>query len=371
MGKDNIKLTTKTFITKAKNIHRDKYDYTLVNYINAHTKIKIVCPEHGVFEQTPNSHLCNHGCAKCAGVSGYSTEDFIKESQSIYGNRYDYSLVEYISSHKKVKIICPEHGVFEKSLIKHRYQGCPKCKKDTRKYHQEDFIERSNKIHHNKYDYSLVNYVNTEINVDIICPKHGVFNQHPRVHSTGSGCPKCRNEKQGKYKLLNKNIFSDRSKKIHKDKYDYSLVSYKNSVTKVKIICKKHGIFEQLPSSHLNGCGCPSCQISKGEEKIKSFLDRNEITYKKEHIFKECRYILPLKFDFYLPNYNMCIEYDGEQHFNKWHSNDSDKNLSIRISRDMIKNDYCKNNNINILRIKYTQFNKIDTILTEKLKNNN
>lgn len=158
---------------------------------------------------------------------------------------------------------------------------------------------------------------------------------------------------------------------IHNNKYDYSLVDYIKSQKKVKIICKKHGKFEQTANSHLNGCGCPLCQISKGEERIKLFLDVNKIIYKKEYRFNDCRYKLPLKFDFYLPDYNTCIEYDGEQHFKKYHKWDDDSNFEIRIKRDQIKNDYCENNNINLLRIKYTQFNNIDVILTEKLKINN
>lgn len=367
-------MTNDTFIVKANNVHHNKYDYTLVDYFNAHTKVKIICSEHGVFEQTPNSHLSNHGCPKCFGNQKYTTKNFIEECQKIYHYKYDYSLVKYVNSHEKVKIICPEHDIFEKSLIKHRYQECPKCTKirnvqSNRKTNIKKFIDDSNKIHNNKYDYSLVNYIGCETKVDIKCPTHGIFNQEPRVHITGGGCPKCANEKHGKYKLLTNDIFIKRSNKIHNNKYDYSSVNYINSINIVQINCPKHGMFEQLSSVHLNGSGCPLCQISKGEEKIKLFLDFNKIIYKKEHRFSDCRYKQPLKFDFYLPNYNMCIEYDGEQHFEKWHIGDTDENFNLRKERDEIKNKYCKKNNINLLRIKYTQFNEIENILIEKLKN--
>ena len=355
-----------TFIIKANNIHNYKYDYSLVNYINVQTKIKIICPKHSVFEQTPNSHLSNHGCPMCYGTKKYSNEEFIKKSKSIHGNKYDYSLVNYINSHKKVKIICYKHGVFEKEPVDHYKEGCPKCK---RRYSKDDFVKKSNKIHNNKYDYSSSDYIDTETKINIICHEHGIFKQKPSVHSSGGGCQKCANKEHGKHNSLNKNIFIEKSNTKHKNKYDYSLINYINGNTKVKIICKKHGVFEQQASVHINGCGCPLCQISKGEEKVKLFLDTNEIIYKKEHRFKGCRYKQPLKFDFYLPDYNMCIEYDGEQHFKKWHKGDTDENLNVRKKRDEIKNDYCKNNNINLLRIKYTQFKKIDTILSEKLKN--
>jgi len=114
---------------------------------------------------------------------------------------------------------------------------------------------------------------------------------------------------------LNKDLFIERSKKINNDKYDYSLVEYVKSHNKVKIICPKHGVFEQPPYVHLNGCGCSKCQISKGEEKIQEYLKYNNIEYLNQKSFNDCRYKQLLKFDFYIPKYNMCIEYDGEQYF--------------------------------------------------------
>ena len=367
MGKDNIKLTTDTFITKAKNVHGDKYDYTLVNYINAQTKIKIICPEHGVFEQTPNNHLSGKkGCPRCGGTMRLNTNIFIEKSKNIHDDKYDYSLVNYINCETKIKIICPEHGTFEQIPIDHLYNksGCPYCG-GTMKSNTNKFIEKSNKIHNNKYDYSLVKYINENKKIKIICSEHGIFEQTPNNHLSGKrGYPYCGG-------TMKSNIieFIKKSNLIHNNKYDYSLVNYE---TKIKIICPEHGFFEQTPHSHLMNHGCPLCQISKGEEKIKLFLEKNNIIYKKEHKFKDCRYKQPLKFDFYLSDCNICIEYDGEQHFKKWNSNrETDDSFNIRKIRDQIKNTYCKNNNINLLRIKYTQFNEIENILTEKLKNNN
>ena len=369
---------TENFIEKSKEIHGDIYDYSLVNYVNAKSKVKIICKKHSVFEQESNSHLHNHGCPMCSDTKKYTKEDFIKKSKLIHGDKYNYSLVKYKGNKSKVKIICPEHGEFEKLPTKHYLdkEGCPKCSKILNKEKNQIinfslFIENSNKIHKNKYDYSQVNYIDSNIKVDIICSRHGVFKQSPHSHSYGSGCPKCSNEKCSECNSSDTNTFINKSKIKHNNRYDYSLVNYINANTKVEIICKKHGIFEQLPSVHLVGCGCSLCQISKGEEKVKLFLDKNKIIYKKEHKFNDCRYKLPLPFDFYLPKYNMCIEYDGQQHFEKWYSGDTDEDLNIRKLRDQIKTDYCKNNNINLLRIKYDKFNKIDHILTEKLKNNN
>lgn len=178
-----------------------------------------------------------------------------------------------------------------------------------RKLTNNEFIERSNIVHNNKYDYSLVNYKTNKTKVNIICYKHGIFKQSPSEHLKGRGCPICTN------RLLTNLEIIERSKKIHGDKYDYSLVNYINSHTKIKLICPIHGVFEQNTASHLHGCGCPICMESTGEKDIRIFLERYNIKYIRQKKFKKCKYKRQLPFDFYLPDSNICIEYDGEQHF--------------------------------------------------------
>ena len=220
----------------------------------------------------------------------------------------------------------------------------------------ELFIHKAKNIHGNKYNYSLVNYINNKTKIKIICPVHGIFKQSPHGHLSGNGCDKC-----AKYSTTEE--FIDKSIHIHNDKYDYSLVKYINNKTKVKIICIEHGIFEQKPSHHLLGSGCPTCNESKGEKEISKILKNYNINYIREKRFVDCRNKLPLPFDFYLPEYNLCIEFDGQQHFEyiKYWKNDSNK-LKIRKFNDDIKTTYCKNNNIKLLRIRY------DEIIEEKLK---
>ena len=104
---------------------QEDYD-ELVEYVNNRTKVKIICPEHGVFEQTPQSHLLGNGCHRCSGVR--NTEEFIEASIKIHGNKYDYSLVEYVNTRTPVKIICPDHGVFEQTPTKQLCgHGCWSC----------------------------------------------------------------------------------------------------------------------------------------------------------------------------------------------------------------------------------------------------
>ena len=251
------KLTTKEFITRAKDVHGGKYDYSLVEYVNNRTKVRIICPEHGVFEQIPSNHLLGHGCLQCINNQRRSTTgEFITRAREIHGDRYDYSLVKYVNAQTKVKIICPEHGVFEQTPSEHlRKQGCPYCG-GTKKLTVKDFITRACEIHGGKYDYSLVDYINAMVKVRIVCPKHGIFEQTPNSHiSIKAGCPKCAAEQ----KQLTTGEFIQRAREVHGDKYDYSLVEYFGNQTKIKIICPEHGVFEQTPSNHLLGHGCPQC----------------------------------------------------------------------------------------------------------------
>jgi len=295
-----------------------------------------------------------------------TTEQFIIEARKIHGDKYDYSLVEYIGAHHKINIICKQHDKFKQTPHHHlNSHGCKKCnyinQSNKQKMDLNNFITRSNIIHNNKYDYSLVEYKNNCTKVKIICPIHGVFNQIPQDHLKGCGCSECCVNKR-----LTTKIFIDKSKEIHNNKYDYSLVNYINNRIKVKIICPVHGIFEQIPNSHLLGNGCIYCNDSKGEKQIKAILNKLNITYESQKKFDNCKYIKKLYFDFYLPNYNTCIEYDGLQHFKIIKQFGGEKEFINIQNRDKIKNEYCKNNNIHLLRIKYNE--NINKKLLEYLK---
>ena len=353
------RLTTDEFILRAKEIHNNKYDYSLVEYKNNYTKVKIVCPEHGIFKQVPSSHLNGNSCIFCyINSKNSNTDKFILKAKEIHNNKYDYSLVEYKNSKNKIKIICPEHGIFEQLPKSHlEGQKCPKCNIIT----SEIFIRKAKKIHGDKYDYSLVEYKNNNTKVKIICLKHGVFEQSPSNHiNSKNNCPKCSSS------LLTTDDFIKKAKEIHNNKYDYSLVEYKNNRTKIKIICPKHGIFEQKPNAHLNKQGCPLCNESKGERIIKNYLKENNVSFKRQKTFDDCKYKYTLKFDFYLLDYNICIEYDGEQHFKSVEYFGGINTFNDIKIKDKIKNDYCKNNNIKIVRIKYNEniIEKLTDLLT-------
>jgi len=239
--------------------------------------------------------------------SKIKTHDFIKRLPNI-DNNYDYSLVDYKNMHKKIKIICKKHGVFEQTPI-NLLNGflCKKCKKEKSNNKKLDILlNKANKIHKNKYDYSLVVYDKMISNVNIICKEHGKFEQSLNNHiNQKKGCPKCVKN----FKLL-KEDFIKRSNIIHNNFYDYSLINFINVATKINIICPEHGIFYQTPNNHLNGHGCPICKESKGEKLISNILEDLKIKFIKQKKFKECKDKRQLPFDFYLPDYNICNEYD-------------------------------------------------------------
>ena len=189
----NNKITTDIFIKKSKEIHGNKYDYSLSDYINKRTRIKIICSEHGEFCQFPFNHLNGGGCNKCLGKN-LSIIEFVTKSNNIHRNKYDYSLVDSTKSHTNIKIICPIHGIFKTSTSNHIQGsgGCMKCVINKKTSNNEDFINKSIMIHGDKYNYSLVNYKHSKIKVNILCSIHGEFEQTPNMHLKGQGCPICR-----------------------------------------------------------------------------------------------------------------------------------------------------------------------------------
>ena len=200
-------MSTEEFIKKAKQIHGDKYDYSKVEYVNNNTKICIKCNVCGAeFWQTPVNHINRsrpRGCPVCGQrkrklANTQTTKQFIKKAKQIHGDKYDYSTVDMNNREKngKIKIICPKHGEFEQLPNSHlQGYGCPKCAHEfvanCKRITQEEFINKSKKVHGDKYDYSKVKYIDLETPVEIICPIHGSFYQKPEHHLMGHGCQKC------------------------------------------------------------------------------------------------------------------------------------------------------------------------------------
>lgn len=197
-----------------------------------------------------------------------TTEEFIEDAIKVHGDRCDYSLVEYVNWKTKVKVICNLcKNIFEISPNNHtRGRGCRRCgikrRVEASCMEIDEFISRAKIKHNNKYDYSKVEYINSRTNVTIVCPIHSNFKQSPSNHLSGQGCHKCGRKTSAEKTSLTNEIFIERSNIKHNNFYDYSKVNYTNGKTKIFIGCPIHKeYFEQEANSHINGTGCPKCAL--------------------------------------------------------------------------------------------------------------
>ena len=384
---------TEEFIRRAKIVHGDKYDYSQVEYVNSDTHVKIICPVHGLFLQTPYTHLTGSGCKECGfkklGASLRSnTEEFISRARAIHGDRYDYSQVEYVTNETPVTIICPVHGPFRQPPHSHLTgRGCRKCGRDVcagkLRKNTDEFICRAQEIHGDHYDYTLVEYVDKRTPVKIVCPVHGVYLQTPDAHLQGHGCRQCFADSlsfimqnhlrpQARVKRKNTEQFILDAKKVHGDLYDYSQVEYIGDDEKVTIICKKHGPFPQKANNHLNGMGCPICRASKGELRIRRWLKHSGMHFKKEAIIRSL--LAPgrrkfFKIDFLIDgNPSTIIEYNGFQHYTYVEGWGGQEGYDYRILRDIRLKEYCEQENIRLIIIPYTDYDRIEEILEREFQ---
>ena len=309
-------------------------------------------------------------------------EEFISIAKDIHGDKYDYSKV-IVRGENRVRITCPIHGDFLQKCSNHlRGCGCAECAfKSNPQLKPKDtkwFIKRAHQVHGYKYDYSLVNYVDNKTKVNIHCKKcEKNFLIRAMTHVSRNGenghCPFCYPKK---VRITNIKEFIDAANKVHGNKYDYSKVNYIKTGGKIIIICPSHDEFLQRRRNHLRGTGCPNCNESKGEQEIANWLKNHNITFIRQHTFKNCKYKRLLRFDFYLPDYNVCIEFNGPQHYRIVNNIRGKKYLTkeqalatFRRQKlvDSIKIQYCKKNGIKLICIKRIKRNNLNFRKIEKI----
>lgn len=360
-----------------KEIHGDKYDLSEFLYTNRRTKFIMKCKQHGAWQTTLGQIIRGQGCPKCGKAGSaikrrVSFEDFLLQAREVHGNKYSYFKDSFSKISARTKINCSIHGDFEQMADAHIRQasGCPKCgavsQIGKRRMSKEDFILKSKAVHGDKYNYSKVVYKNSRENITIICPVHGEFYPAPGNFLLGSGCPKCSLIEQHEKQKKSVEDFINDSIKVHGDKYDYSEVKYNGGKVFVEIICKKHGAFHQSPNNHQRGNGCPFCNSSKGEKRIKLILDNLEVRYFTQHTFDGLVDKRKLKCDFYLPDSNMVIEFNGKQHYEEVKTWGGKEAFNEVQRRDELKRVFLKSVNIKLLEIPYTE-NDLENLIIKHL----
>ena len=264
------KSTKEEFAIKAKKVHGDRYNYDKVVYVNCKTDVAILCPIDGEFLQTPSEHLRGWGCPICGLKSrrlkrALTIDEFVKKARKIYKNKYNYSNVVYVNSHTNITIGCPIDGEFLQSPNSHLSgHGCPKCffrkMAATRTLTTKEFISKAKKIHGDQYDYSKAIYTKSRINIKIICPIDGEFEQTPFKHLQGQGCPICKTSHGERLiaKILDSNRIKYIRQKTFKDcinpKTNYPLV-YDFDLLELKMLIEFNGMqhYKEINYWHKNG----------------------------------------------------------------------------------------------------------------------
>lgn len=343
-------------------------DYEIVDtYLNAKTKINILHKVCGkVYQVKPNNFLSGKRCPYCANKY-VNHDDFVKKVYKLVGDEYEVIGI-YIKSNIKLKMkhnICNTiYDVKPNNFLNGR--RCPNCCKRNTKKSNEEFVEEVFNLTGNEYTV-LSEY---KYNKEKIKIRHNtcetVYYVQPISFLSGSRCPKCANNmKKTTY------IFKKEVSELVKNEYEV-IGEYINDATKIRI---KHNIcdcvYEVIPNSFLNGTRCPFCKISKGEEKIKIILDEFSLHYVPQYKSDDCRNKLPLPFDFAIFDNKgslLClIEYDGIQHFKPFVHFGGEEKFKITQYHDSIKSEYCRINNISLLRIPYWDFDRIEEILKDEI----
>ena len=343
------------------------------------TKIPILhhCSLHNVYYKVaPCNALKSYGCPQCTKehfkkTISFSTEQF-KEILSI--KNPDIDLVgEYINFSTHTTFYCKKHKKYWETIPNNVIKGCgcPQCKSEK--------IIKSNRVSSSDYEIRLKaknpnviaveDYINIKTPILHKCLIHNFeWNTSPASVLSGCGCPKCRSEKISQKTLKTHHKYLEEINKINP--YVIPLEKYRGANIPILHKCLLDGYeWNITPTNILSGYGCPQCNESKGERKIRIWLQKNKISYIFQHKYIDCKDINPLPFDFYLPDYNLCIEYDGEQHYKANDYFGGIEKLKIQQKHDKIKNEYCKNNGILLLRIQYYKYKNIEEELDNFLFN--
>lgn len=311
--------------------HGDAYNLDDVEYTSMKDYVFPSCKKHGKFKIRAFDFAYLRGCPHCGRDNKVKTpfkrkrmnmtfDEFKTTAEQIHGHKYEYDESSFVNLKTKMNIICPIHGVFQQSPHSHlNGHGCNQCGVIKRSLAQttttEEFVEKCNKIHNGKYIYSQTNYTDCYNDVDIICPKHGLFSMAAYSHLQGHGCKQCAIEENALKMLKEQEEFIKEAKIKHpNENNDYSLVKYVGAKIPVEIVCPNGHHYFQMPNKHLIGHGCPKCACyrSRGEREIEEFIKELGLEYETSN-----RTLLNGdEIDILIPSKKIAIEYNGLY----WHS---------------------------------------------------
>lgn len=296
----------------ARNHNLNNYDFTNTIYYNKRTPVTFRCKTHNeLITSKPSSLFRLHRKYICTACSEQELlSKWLIEAKTIHGDKYGYEKVTKVNCLTPVIIHCNTHGDFLQNPTDHvnKKYGCRQCVVDEGRLDTNDFIQRARKMHGYKYDYTKSNYTKWNESIVITCPSHGDWETRAGAHLTGSGCLTCVSHASRK----DKDSFIKEAREIHGRAYNYENVIYINNKTPVDVDCKRHGIFSIPPNRHLSQkTGCPRCRESLGERRVVAFLERHGIHFIKEYLLADTKY----RMDFFLPDFNIFIEFHGIQHY--------------------------------------------------------
>lgn len=331
------------------------YDLPVEDYITTNTKIRHICNQGHIYMQEPRHHLEGVGCPKCRGNYSYTPKEYLTLCKE---RGYDLPIEDYKNSKIKIKHRCSKGHIYEQTPHDHlKGNGCFICNGNFKKTPKQYYKECKDK----GLDLPIEDYVNNRTKIKHKCNQGHIYLQKPNAHLNGQGCPKC----SSNYSYTPEDYYS----LCKENDLDIPIENYIDTKTKIKHKCSNCGnIYEQTPNAHLSGQGCPKCSESHGEKFIRKYLDKNNINYipqKKFHDLKDKTY---LSYDFYLPDYNILIEYQGIQHYEPRFGNSN--YFKKQQHHDKMKREYAKKNGYKLLELHYSLDNqeKVNKYLSIRIK---
>lgn len=321
------------------------YDLPIENYRGSKIKIKHKCSKGHIYYQIPNDHLKGIGCKECGIISRSSKQkktarEYIKECKE---RGVDLPIEDYINNHTRIKHKCSKGHIYYQIPKSHlKGFGCSKCSNKYSYTPREYF----NICKREELDLPIEDYINNSTRIKHKCKYGHIYEQTPSSNLKGIGCPIC----SGLKKKTPEEYYSECKSKG----YDLPIEDYRGNKVRIKHVCKKGHIYEQRPNNHLQGASCPICNESHGEKFIMNYLNKNNIKYESQKKFNSLKDKQPLSYDFYLPGYNILIEYQGIQHFESVSFNGKDyTDLDKQQHHDRLKQRFAKENGYRLLRPTY------------------